>query len=98
MFYCIEYIDPNINENDRKLQKHETRNILFCLYLLSTSMPHAFHFLSQLSALLYTGSHFLYLDLLVFLGPLNSCPIFPILGCENTSNVTGNLFALKTSQ
>lgn len=95
----MEYIDPDINENDRKLRKHETRNILFVSIsfqaqrlMLSTSS------LNCLSAFLHPGSHFLYRDLLVFLGPLNSCPIIPILRCENTSNATGNSFALKTSQ
>lgn len=47
-FYHIEYIDLNVNENDRKLQKHGTRNVLFSLCLLSASR--AFHFLAQLSS------------------------------------------------
>lgn len=47
-FYHIEYIDLNVNENDRKLWKHGTRNVLFSLCLLSASR--AFHFLAQLSS------------------------------------------------
>lgn len=38
VFCCMGYIDPNINENYRKLQKHEKRNIPFCPYLFPASM------------------------------------------------------------
>lgn len=64
-------------------------SVSFQPLVLSTSL------LNCLPALLYFRSHFLYLDLLVFLASLNSCAMFLILRCENTSVARGNLFSPK---
>lgn len=64
-------------------------SVSFQPLVLSTSL------LNCLPALFYFRSHFLYLDLLVFLASLNSCAMFLILRCENTSVARGNLFSPK---
>lgn len=92
------YIDPNRNENDRKLQKHEKKKCPFFVPISFQPQCFVLSSLNSLSALFYLGSHFLYLDLLVFLDLLKSWPIFPILGYENNFSATGNLFAGRTSQ
>lgn len=98
-FYCIEYIDPNINKNDRKLWEHEIRNILFCFCLLSASVSHAFHFFSQLSVCppLPCPPFFIPRFICIFRSFefLSNISYFEVW---DTSNATGNLFALKTSQ
>lgn len=43
------YIDPNISENDRKLQKHEKRNIPFLSLSLSSLNVLFFPLFTQLS-------------------------------------------------
>lgn len=69
------------------------------LFIPISFQPQCF-VLSSLNSLflLYLDSHFLYLDLLVFLDLLKSWPVFPVLACENTFSTAGNLFAGRISQ
>lgn len=86
-------IEMKMIENFRNMKKE------IFLFVPLSFQPQCF-VLSSLSSqfLLYLGSQFLYLDLLVFLDLLKSWPVFPILACENTFSATGNLFTGRISQ